>query len=88
MLPGDSVFAKLPRYNKLFLPFNPQPYKLIQTKGSTMTTKCNNHRITQNSFFKQVQAEFITLKGLVGMPVDDRPMPVETSSGRDETDSI
>lgn len=56
--PGDQVLVKQQKKNKLTLPFNPKPYKIIRKKGSMITAQRGRHEITRNSsYFKALQGD-------------------------------
>ena len=58
MIKRDAVLIKQPKANKLSIPFNPKPYKVVSRKGSMITAKQGEHSITRNSsHFKPVIAE-------------------------------
>ena len=53
---NDIVLVKQPRSNKLTTPFNPNPYRVTDRKGSMITAENDAGRITRNSsFFKKVE---------------------------------
>ena len=55
---GDAVLIKQPKANKLTIPFNPKPYKVVSRKGSMITAKQGEQSITRNSsYFKPVITE-------------------------------
>ncbi len=55
LTPGDTVLVRQPRINKTTPPFNPQPYRLISTKGSMMTARRGEKEVTRNSsHFKSI----------------------------------
>ena len=54
---GDVVFVKSAiRRRKTDPAFGEQPYRIKQSKGSTVTAERSNHKVTRNSsFFKRVK---------------------------------
>ena len=53
--PGDHVLVKQPRANKTTPQFNPEPYTVVQKKGSMVTAQRGSSRIVRNSsHFKAV----------------------------------
>ena len=52
---GDTVLVRQPKINKQTSKFDPKPYCIIQKKGSMITAKRDDHKITRNSsYFKLV----------------------------------
>ncbi|CAC5382067.1 unnamed protein product [Mytilus coruscus] len=54
---GDTVLVKQEKQNKLSTPYNSNPYKIVERKGTMLTAKRDDgHTITRNSlFYKQVK---------------------------------
>eukprot|EP00794_Sanderia_malayensis_P001406 gene1406-1554_t len=53
---GDNVLVKQPKQNKLSTNFNPEPYTVVERKGTMIVAfnQRNNHTITRNiSHFKK-----------------------------------
>ena len=49
LIPGDHVLVKQPKTNKLKPLFNPEPYIIVQKKGSMITAKSKLHHTVHNS---------------------------------------
>ena len=57
MIPGDHVLARQRKIDKLTPPYNPDPYTIVEKKGSMVTAAKEGHSITRNSSnFKRVIA--------------------------------
>ena len=74
---GDHVLVKQQRKDKLDMPFNPNPYKIVQKKGNMITAKCGDHKITRNSsFFKKISQQCGTMPNnndiIMDTPVCDK----------------
>jgi len=56
---GDSVLLRhTGLHSKMHTPFEPQPYEIVGKKGSMITAKRGDRKVTRNSsFFKAVGAE-------------------------------
>ncbi|XP_060591014.1 uncharacterized protein LOC132745999 [Ruditapes philippinarum] len=54
--PGNHVLAKQPKLNKLTPPFDPDPYTVIEKKGSMVTAERDGRCLTRNSsFFRPIK---------------------------------
>ncbi|CAB3983491.1 PREDICTED: uncharacterized protein K02A2.6-like [Paramuricea clavata] len=50
---GDHVLMQVPKDNKLSMPFNPKPFKVIEIKGNMVTARNTERTVTRNvSCFK------------------------------------
>lgn len=49
--PGDHVLIKQQKKEKLDTPFRPEPYQVIERKGSMVTAERGGHTVTRNSSF-------------------------------------
>ncbi|CAB4009137.1 Transposon Ty3-I Gag-Pol poly [Paramuricea clavata] len=50
---GDYVLMQVPKDNKLSMPFNPKPFKVIEIKGNMVTARNTERTVTRNvSCFK------------------------------------
>ncbi|XP_014666499.1 PREDICTED: uncharacterized protein K02A2.6-like [Priapulus caudatus] len=55
---GNRVLVKARRENKLSTPYISVPYEVTQKKGTCITAKRGDHKITRNaSFFKRIEGE-------------------------------
>ena len=75
----DIVLVQQPRSNKLTTPFNPNPYRVTDRKGSMITAENDAGRVTGNSsFFKKVEG----MRELPNIePNEEEEEPVVPSSG-------
>jgi len=92
---GDTVLVRQPRHNKLTSRYDPRPYTVTEAKGSMLTARRGQHKITRNSsHFKPINVgvdhsnseEEENETELVSMGSNDSSCTgVETNSGSNNT---
>ena len=80
---GDLVIAKQAKGNRFTIPYDPVPYKVVNTKGSMVTAEklTGDKLLTRNSshFKKIVKAEDVNVHAPV---IDDDPVEEEEEERR------
>ena len=51
---GDVVLSKQNKIDKFSTPFNPKPYEIVDVKGTMITAKRGEKKITRNCNFNRV----------------------------------